>query len=457
MKNLKLKTVLILLGIMINSSCTKLEFDPQNAQSADDMYDTKDDFKDVLNSAYDLFGNSMNGTVQNFNELLGDNLTDIQIAGSGLEYFAIYSRGTITFRTGDCFGLYQGILRVNTILEKLKTNMPGFTQTEMDEIEAECLFLRAWMHWEMVKLYAHPYGYTPDNSHPGIPLRLESAYKIELRSSVQKVYDQIIADLKIAESKLPGTNGNYANKWAAKGLLSKIYFQMHNYDQAFNYADEVIKQGGYTLSDSINRFKPGAESEIIFSIVSSLGNNKSGTFTGNYRSDQNPNPPFKISKEVIAKMFNDTFDKRKTLYAVQKANTPFEYWVTKKFNRDVFNIPLIHLTDLYLIRAESQVERGSKIDGYNDLMLIRNRSYGFGNRSFNPNTSGVSVRDSIRLERRLEMIGEGDWTQQLKRMGSQGENITIRGAAWNCPGMILQFPATFKTDGFIFNEEGGCN
>lgn len=458
MKSNKLTLTALWLGIiLVVASCTKLEFAPENAQSASDMYQTKDDFRNVLNSAYDLFGNQMNGTVQNFNELLGENLADIQIAGSGLEYYAIYSRGTITFRTGDCFDFYQGILRLNTLLEKLKENKPGFTQTELNSLESECLFLRAYMHWEMVKLYAQPFGYTPDNSHPGIPLRLESTYKVELRSSVQKVYDQILSDLKTAENALPSGNGNYASKWAAKALLSKVYFQMHNYDQALAYADEVIKTGGYVLSDSINRFKPGAESEVIYKVVSSLNNNKSGTFTGNYRSDQNPNPPFKISKQLIMKINADNLDKRSKMYSVMKANTPFEYWVTNKFNRDVFDIPLLHLTDLYLLRAECFAEKGNVNEAYNDLMMIRRRSYGAGNRTFDPKAGGVNVKDSIRQERQIEMLNEGDWTQQLKRRGAQGESVFIRGARWNCPGMILQFPASFKTEGFIFNEEGGCN
>ncbi|MCB9252780.1 MAG: RagB/SusD family nutrient uptake outer membrane protein [Flavobacteriales bacterium] len=457
MKNQFFKYSLICVALTLIASCKKLEFEPENSTRAEDVYKTKEDFKNVLNSCYDLFGNQMNGTVQNFNELLGDNLSGIQIANTSLEYFAIYSRGTISFRTGDCFEFYQGIYRANVLLEKLKEQNPGFTDTEVSEIEAECRFLRAWMHWEMVKLYAQPYDYTSTNTHPGIPLRLKSEYVVEIRSSVKEVYDQILTDLKVAEENLPLTNGNYANKTAAQALLAKVYFQMHDYEKAWQYSDMALANGSYTLSDSLNRFAPGASSEVIFKIVSQLSNNKSGILVGNYRSDQNPNPPFKISKEIIDKMVNDTTDKRQYLYKVYKANTAQEYWVTNKFNRDVFDIPLLTLTDLYLVRAESQAERGNINEAYTDLMKIRERAHGIGNRTFDPNGAGVNLMDSIRLERRLEFIAEGDRVQQLKRMGSQGENVKIRNAPWNCPGMILQFPASFKTAGFEFNIEGGCN
>jgi hypothetical protein len=48
--------------------------------------------------------------------------------------------------------------------------------------------------------------------------------------------------------------------------------------------------------------------------------------------------------------------------------------------------------------------------------------------------------------------------EQLKRRGAKGENIIIRGAPWNCPGMALQFPnGEFTSALFTGNPEGGCN
>ena len=54
------------------------------------------------------------------------------------------------------------------------------------------------------------------------------------------------------------------------------------------------------------------------------------------------------------------------------------------------------------------------------------------------------------------MIGEGDRVQSLKRRGAADENILIREAPWNCPGMILQFPISEQTDIFPLNQTGGC-
>jgi hypothetical protein len=71
--------------------------------------------------------------------------------------------------------------------------------------------------------------------------------------------------------------------------------------------------------------------------------------------------------------------------------------------------------------------------------------------------SSLTLNDVMR-ERRLEMAFEGDRLFQLKRQGVQGEIQKIRGVDWDCPGMILQFPNFEGTaQGFVYNEEGGCN
>jgi hypothetical protein len=448
-----MKSKLYILAFSISLfSCTKLEFEPENAVSADALFKSKDDFKRVLNNVYDNFANQMNGNIPMMSELLADNIDPVNLS---TEYGVVYKRATFKFRTGDCLNLYTGIYHANYVIEKLKTNEVGFTQQEKDELDAEARFLRAWSHWEMLKLYAHPYGYTSDNSHPGVPIRTDTEYKVEIRSSVSKCYTFIINELTDIENKLADTKPFSATKWSAKALLAKVYFQMHDYTKALTYADDVIKNSGFRLSDSVNRILPSSSVEHIFSLISTLGNNKSNSLTGNYRSDVNPNPSFRAVKSLALLSVGSDSDKRASLYKVNKPNTPQETWVFTKYNKDVFNIPLLHLTDMVLTRAECYAINGEPQKAYDDLMLIRKRAYGAGNRTFDKNIS--TLQDSIQYERRIEMATEGDRLQQLKRLGSEGKNILIRNAPWNCPGMLLQFPISFTTEGFIFNEEGGCN
>ena len=63
-----------------------------------------------------------------------------------------------------------------------------------------------------------------------------------------------------------------------------------------------------------------------------------------------------------------------------------------------------------------------------------------------------AARDEFRKETACE--GSGRTAAPTRRMG---EDITIRDAAWDCPGMSLQFSNTESTvQGFELNEEGGC-
>jgi hypothetical protein len=305
-----------------------------------------------------------------------------------------------------------------------------------------------------VKLWAQPYGYTPDNSHPGIAVRTTSAYEVKLRSSVKEVYEQIIADLKDAENLLPEDNGSYASKYAAKALLAKVYFTMNDFDNAAAYAGDVINSGMFQLSDTFNRFMADQGNEVIFKTISTgPSDNRGGSFIGPYRSDKNDNPPLKPSGDFIG--MYDTADSRQAWIEGVDVGLPTEYVKCHKFDIDFFGVPLLNLADMHLIRSESLVEtNGDLTMAANDLNAIIERAHG-GGQAYNVSAATITVND-VRTERRKEFAFEGDRTTQLKRMGAKGENIVIRGASWDCPGSILQFPASEKTEGFEFNEEGGC-
>ncbi|MFZ1534848.1 MAG: hypothetical protein WAT14_11790, partial [Chitinophagaceae bacterium] len=75
------------------------------------------------------------------------------------------------------------------------------------------------------------------------------------------------------------------------------------------------------------------------------------------------------------------------------------------------------------------------------------------------NASAAAVIAAARTERELELVGEGNRTQEIKRIGARsGTNVDRRGSLWNCNGFILQFPKAENdaNTAFIMNIEGGC-
>ena len=74
--------------------------------------------------------------------------------------------------------------------------------------------------------------------------------------------------------------------------------------------------------------------------------------------------------------------------------------------------------------------------------------------------SAADVIRVARIQRELEMIGEGNRLQEIKRITARtNASPDRRGAPAFCPGMVLQFPQGEQAGNvnFIMNPEGGCN
>ena len=94
----------------------------------------------------------------------------------------------------------------------------------------------------------------------------------------------------------------------------------------------------------------------------------------------------------------------------------------------------------------------------NDINEVRDRAFGVGLNNLSASSTASEVIAAARREYRIETMGEGKWINQLKRIGAKGENVVVRNAPWNCPGMALQFPnSEFTSALFVGNPEGGCN
>jgi len=194
--------------------------------------------------------------------------------------------------------------------------------------------------------------------------------------------------------------------------------------------------------------------ETVFGIVSQPNDFRSSWFRDNLRSDNTSSPQLAFSEDFAFFMsLSGAGDARSQWY------TSGTRALCNRFNnKEYFNIPLAHLTLMHLIRAEALAETGLELStAIADINAIRDRAYGPGNFILPESATAEEIRDAARDEFRKETAGEGHWTDQLLRRGTMGEDILIRDASWDCPGMSLQFSNSENTvDGFVLNEEGGC-
>lgn len=436
------------------TSCEKfLDAPPLNAITKAEALKDEAGVASVMNAAYSTLGggNVFGGKYQTLSELLADNIQGELLTG---DYGSIYNRQTSVFGNykNDFYtDIYQANYRANTVLENL-----GVAASKKDDLEGQARFVRAFAHFISVRLFAQPYGFTPDNGHSGVPIRLSTEITPATRATVKQVYDQVIVDLKIAETKLPDENGGYPTKWAAKALLARVYFSMNDFTNAYNYANQVITSNKFIFrSDYTKRFSEGLSTEAIFQIINTQGSYSTGDgLRGDFRSDFNL--PVLRFTPALFNLVNTSNDVRKTLF--NNVKYPGEI-VTTKYNKDRFNVPVLHLTEMKLIRAESAAELGTNLNiAVGDINDILNRAYN-GTKSIPLNSSASLIKTNARAERLLEMVAEGDRLYEIKRIGAKGENIDRRGSVWNCPGLILQFPVgeMSANTNFQRNVEGGCN
>ena len=489
-KSILFLPLLLLLGL---SGCRWLEVNPEQFILAEDALETPEDLQALLVSCYDVLANLYDGDVQLINELRGDNTNEPR---SNNDLRAVHNRETIrwtTYTGGVNRDFFYPVLRANSLLESFDY-VEGLSSEERTRMEAEAKFIRAFCFWGAVKMFAQPYGYTAYNSHLGIPLPTYLRDTPFPRATVGEAYAQIEQDLNEAIESLPESNGRYATKDAAKGLLAQVHFLKLEFSKASQLATEVIESlNNYQLEDGMgvnvidsilvdSMWVDTLITEVVF--VDSLflrlrlpiGTMSPETVFGTYskleindnRADQfaqwwtpTSNPEITLTSEFWD-WFNYTAGAPEDRRAAWFEPQPTEgRTLLKRFaEHNFFNVPLIHLTQLMLIRAECFGELNTNLDvAIADINAIRQRA-GITTASafLEAGASSEDVIEAARDEFRKETIGMGLWVEQLQRRGTMGEDISIRNAPWDCPGMALQFSASEgNVSGFQFNEVGGCN
>jgi len=134
----------------------------------------------------------------------------------------------------------------------------------------QAFFVRAWSYFVLVRTFGPV---------PVITTKVGPDYR-PARDSIDKVYAQIVSDLKSAITLLPAFSGKVqpsgkATQNAARSLLAEVYLTMAtwplkqtaNYSLAAAEADSVIKSNQYTLMPDYGQvFTSNDNSESVFAL-----------------------------------------------------------------------------------------------------------------------------------------------------------------------------------------------
>jgi starch-binding outer membrane protein, SusD/RagB family len=361
---------------------------------------------------------------------------------------------------------YNLISRVNNIINACDGfSEVGVTQSDIDNAVGEAKFLRALAYHDLVRTFAHA-DYAIYMDSLGVPVVLVSELGKPARVTVKMVYEQILSDLNDAEAKLSATNSHagsdakaWANKRAVQALMARIYLYMGDWQHAADYATDVLDQqdGSFKLfapeDYTIYLSTPttigsttgvwGAltgGSEVIFEIFGSEGNSSHGNWDViSYIMSPKGYGDVGASNDLMS-LYTDATDVRGALFT-NSGDYPTDFWSLKYPGKDgnlrVDNIPVLRLSEMYLIRAEA-LQNGATIAGataledINDLRAARNAS----------TLTTVTLPD-IYKERRRELCFEGHELFDLSRTnrpltrtdfsGTSNKDISTGDYKWAMP------------------------
>lgn len=420
------------------ASCEVLDQTPESSFTPDNFYRNADDAKAAVSTVYDLMNsNDMYNQVM---WILQDQATDDAEWGGGrstanqakndLDKYT-FTPATSTFQSVWTTA-YRAINRANAVIDRV----PNIAMDNdlKNRYVAEAKFMRGFYYFTLVRLFG------------GVPLSLKETTSLNdlsvPRASVDDVYKQIVQDFTDAENVLPLTyttaDKGRASKGAAKAFLAKVYLTRQEWAKASAKAKEVMDLGaGYDLwANYADIFSIANENgkESIFEVQALGGGFGEGSFMQGYMrpSFDRVNGTAGFGDDPVTENLYKTYrtdDKRRniTLRLYTATGTPaapasvtFPCYVAKYLDPTATangegsnNFPIIRYADVLLMYAEALNEQAANNDdAYKSINRIRNRA---GLPNLTVNLSKDQFRDSLLLERRLELAFEGHRWYDLAR------------------------------------------
>lgn len=446
---------LVTLVVFAAGSCKNLDVNPSDAISTGTIVNTSDGLTNALNGAYALLKDHIefNGTVDQNNMYLrqfyhlsdfaSDDIVCGQVTTDPLYYsFSLgHSPGQGNTRY-YWYVSYKIITGLNTVISAVENS--GKTDAATNQLLGECYFLRAFCHFNLVRLFGKPYSVDPES--PGIILRtnLTDPSK-KARSTVKEVYDSVLADAEKAAGLMTQPRGvQYASQEAAWSLLARVNLYKEDNAKAIDYANKVINSGKFTLTtkDAYKTLFANAStgSETIFCIAFTTLDDygKFGSIASMIYSDGNSGWGEEYASSSLRSAMSAHPEDVRWSYIVpatdgsgnvQKKNGIEMYYISKfSFQGGSPNLSspiMFRLAELYLIRAEAEAKTGVTGAALDDVDMIR-KNRGLEGSLYNKVVPpGKTALDVVLAEKRIEMAFEGHRTYDVFR-----NKMTLNKAYW---------------------------
>lgn len=453
-----IQNTLLLGTVMVAVSCEKvLDQQPFNAFTDESVFTTPARATLALNGVYDAAqtgGPSLAGrgypfgaaTIQQ-GDNRGEDMVNLQA------FYQITYQGTYTPFTANNNSMWDNtygmINKANIAIEGFRKAAASgvLTAATATQFEAECRFLRALGHHELLVHFARPF-LDGNGAALGVPYRdyavtggesLERLQK-EARPTVAAAYAKLLEDINFAEANLPVTNTGgaviRAQRSAAIALKQRVFLHMGQWANA-------VAAGNALIPATVTPATPSSTRSLVGNHALTATPNGSFGFTGGNS----------ITAENIFTVKNDPLDngsvngapaamygstdllgrglvcvspiiwnntgwladdlRRTTLYrnggtAIGRAIMTTKY---TDYSGRGDNTPIIRWAEVLLNQAEAEarVATGVSQRAIDLLNLVRNRSLPSTASQYTASSfaSRVDLIRAILLERRIEFLAEG--------------------------------------------------
>lgn len=436
-KKMKIYMAVLILTFAGAGCNSWLDLLPENDQTSDMYWNTKEDVEAVVMSGYTSMRGCLEKLIQ-WGELRGDALTlGTKSTTSEQEIYFLQILTTNSVCAWKPFytviGNANAVIKYGpTVLEKDATFAPEL----MNSYIGEAKFMRALAYFYLLRTFGE------------VPLVLEpyvddaKEFK-QAKVSEAEVLNQIIADLKEATVKCkPGygdiaKNKGRATSWAAYALLADVYLWNENYQGALDACEKVIGSGQFSLvkkADWYTLFNPGNTDEGIFELqwkspISKVTNNlyewfyNSPRYVLSYRSTQLFSEMTENDNRGLGASYLE--DKRVWKYAGKAIS--LDGSATRAAEDRNANWIFYRYADVLLMKAEALVmkERGveeadrSYAKTWDLVKVIRERA-GFSQHPGIPQNERTAL-EMVLDERHREFIGEGKRWFDILRMAKRDD------------------------------------
>lgn len=447
MKNKLIYIAILILGL---TSCKKyFEVDNSDKETLPNTFSTIEGFRSAVlgtySTAFDYYANEFY-----FYPDLAGNMTDITKTGLDIMQQQRDFTSAPEEETGAVGYIWRRILTTVANANNIIEYAPGFVnnhqkdESEMGGIRAQALFIRALANFDLVRVYAQPYNYTTDASHPGVPVYIKNPAPEDAvpRATVKQVYTQIEKDLKEAESLFSDVapeSAYYASKKAVRALLARVYLYEGNWDAAIDYSTQVINSS--TLADAGNyvamfrELNPGAET--IFRLTGRQRTKKIGTV-------YSVTDPIYAPTDSLISLFTDPSDIRWSLFKPNTGNTTFKY-LTLKYTYNAtpsadlerYDPIVLRASEMYFIRAEANLAKDNYAQAADDMKVIIARALNKNKTDIVLSETKEDLKRTIIVERAKEFCFEGHNFFDITRMK---ENL-VRGVTNQSPVKQINYPS----------------